>query len=280
MTGINKTSLFDKLTDKQLSDYLSRLQTIYGCKTRKGLLFGIHKNHILNIPFENIDIILNKNVSLDIKNKTFEKIIKNKRGGCCFELNGLFACLLQKLEYQFKICFARVLWKKKASDYPVRDHKVLLVNFSDSIYLCDVGFGSNALIYPIPIKYDMTHTQYNRELRIVTFPPYQYVLQIRRYTEWENCYAFDDSPCHPNDFIHSNYYFNFSPDSTFKKEFFCILPTKNGCLSIIDKLFTKIQNNGKEVFFIKEYTTMENYLEKYFKIKNIDAISLYNRLNF
>lgn len=47
------------------------------------------------IPFENIDIILNKNVSLEIKNKIFEKIIKNKRGCCCFELNGLFACLLQ-----------------------------------------------------------------------------------------------------------------------------------------------------------------------------------------
>ena len=61
----------------------------------------LQKQHLINIPFENLDIIENKELKLD-RYSLFTKIVEEKRGGICYELNGLFLMLLKEIGYDVK----------------------------------------------------------------------------------------------------------------------------------------------------------------------------------
>ncbi|HYK47600.1 MAG TPA: arylamine N-acetyltransferase, partial [Parafilimonas sp.] len=53
------------------------------------LLAALQKQHLLHVPFENLDIHYKTPIELNVP-RIFEKVVHNKRGGFCYELNGLF----------------------------------------------------------------------------------------------------------------------------------------------------------------------------------------------
>jgi len=57
-------------------------------------LQGLHRAHVMTVPFENLDIHLGRSITLAPAD-LFRKIVVERRGGYCFELNGLFALLLE-----------------------------------------------------------------------------------------------------------------------------------------------------------------------------------------
>src|SRR5712664_4710312 len=90
--------------------YLERIG--YSGPTRPSLnvLRRLHRRHLLSIPFENLDIHLNRPIILS-KAAFYEKIIKHHRGGFCYELNGSFAALLTRLGFKVTMLSARVASK-------------------------------------------------------------------------------------------------------------------------------------------------------------------------
>ena len=70
-------------------------------------LRGLHYAHLLAIPFENLDIQLGKPIQLT-ERALWEKIVIRKRGGFCYELNGLFAWLLKQIRYNVTYLNGRV----------------------------------------------------------------------------------------------------------------------------------------------------------------------------
>src|SRR5690554_2922341 len=69
-------------------------------------LHALHAAHTLNIPFENLDVFLGKPILLD-QDSLYKKIIQNKRGGYCFEMNGLFSIVLKELGFKVTDLLAR-----------------------------------------------------------------------------------------------------------------------------------------------------------------------------
>ena len=67
----------------------------------------LQRRHLLNVPFENLDIHWKRPILLDSDN-FYEKVVNKKRGGFCYELNGLFNELLKEIGFQTKIISARV----------------------------------------------------------------------------------------------------------------------------------------------------------------------------
>ena len=67
----------------------------------------LHESHLLNIPFENFNMALNRKVEMNL-NEMYEKCIDNLRGGLCFELNNLFDWLLMQLGYSVRLAGSRV----------------------------------------------------------------------------------------------------------------------------------------------------------------------------
>jgi len=87
--------------------YLERLQYTQFIKPDAGTLCELHRAHLRNIPFENLDIGLKRTIHID-EPAIWNKLIVNKRGGFCYEINGLFAWLLKQIGYDVNYLNARV----------------------------------------------------------------------------------------------------------------------------------------------------------------------------
>jgi len=92
------------------------------------------------VPFENLDIHLKRPIVLE-DNALFDKIVTRKRGGFCYELNGLFAALLRALGFDVVMLSAGVANPEREFG-PDFDHMALLVTLEQS-WLADVGFGDS-----------------------------------------------------------------------------------------------------------------------------------------
>jgi len=126
--------------------YLDRIG--YDGPTEPGLitLTGLQRAHMLSVPFENLDVHLGRRLVLDPA-ANFEKIVGRRRGGWCFELNGLFGWLLEQLGFDVTLLGSRVdIGDDRGSDLA---HLLLRVDL-DQPYIVDVGFGEGAF-EPVPL---------------------------------------------------------------------------------------------------------------------------------
>jgi N-hydroxyarylamine O-acetyltransferase len=107
----------------------------------------LHQAHQRTVPFENLSIHLAEQISLD-EPDLIDKIVRRRRGGFCYELNGAFALLLEALGAQVSRVGARVHGEAGLS--PPLDHLALVVRPADGTgpWLADVGFGSHS-DYPL-----------------------------------------------------------------------------------------------------------------------------------
>ena len=97
--------------------------------------------HLETVPFENLDILSGRPLSLDL-GALEAKVIRGRRGGFCYELNGLLAVLLEQLGVRVTR-FAAETWSQDSESWgPPFDHLVLRVDL-DRPWLVDVGFGDS-----------------------------------------------------------------------------------------------------------------------------------------
>lgn len=108
----------------------------------------LHRQHLFSVPFENLDIPLGTPVRLDL-DWIYDKIVTRRRGGFCYELNGLFAWLLAAMGFGVRMLSARVR-REDGSFGPEFDHMLLKVELEDS-WLADVGFGES-FVNPVRLR--------------------------------------------------------------------------------------------------------------------------------
>lgn len=103
-------------------------------------LRALHSAHMDAVPFENLDIVAGRPIVLE-EEALFDKIVSRRRGGFCYELNGLFSALLRELGFPVTRLSAGVL-NEDGTFGPDFDHMTLLVELEDR-WLADVGFGDS-----------------------------------------------------------------------------------------------------------------------------------------
>lgn len=113
-----------------------------------GLLM-LQRAHRLAIPFENLDIPLGRGI--DASPEAVEaKLVGARRGGYCFEQNGLFVAVLSALGFTARPLMARV-WLNASADVPPRTHMLVLVTLDGRDWIADVGFGGS-FTPPMPLE--------------------------------------------------------------------------------------------------------------------------------
>ena len=123
--------------------------------------------HLRTVPFENLSIHSGEPIVLDDE-ALFEKIVHRRRGGFCYELNGLFAALLRALGFEVSMLSAQVA-NAEGHYGPDFDHMTLMVTLSDR-WLVDVGFG-DSFLEPLPLDEQSEQVQRDRSYRIVREGP-------------------------------------------------------------------------------------------------------------
>jgi N-hydroxyarylamine O-acetyltransferase len=101
----------------------------------------LQRAHLLAVPFDTLDILLGRPIVLSVPS-FYDKIVSRRRGGFCYELNGLFGWLLEQLGFTVALLSARVLATSEPG--PEFDHLVLLIETEESL-IADVGFGDSFL---------------------------------------------------------------------------------------------------------------------------------------
>ena len=132
----------------ELSAYLQRIGFRGTARPDLATLKAMHKAHQYAIPFENLDVLLHRPVVLDLA-ASYDKIVRQRRGGWCYELNGVMGWALKEIGFDVMRMSAGVM-RVLAGDTQLGNHLCLLVRL-DQCYLVDVGFGGS-LVEPLPLK--------------------------------------------------------------------------------------------------------------------------------
>ncbi len=223
------------------SAYLARIGYQGALTPSIETLRGLHRAHVMTVPFENLDIHLGRAISLDPAD-LFRKIVVDRRGGYCFELNGLFALLLEDVGFAVTRLAARV--SSGAEGVRPRSHQLLMVTLENVAWIVDVGFGGHGLLEPLRLVFGEEARQGIDRFRLVAQGEGSYLLQCDMDRVWTNLYSFALDSWLPIDYAFANYYHSHSPDSLFMQRRICTMPTPEGRKTLTDMVL-KIRSGGR-----------------------------------
>lgn len=193
------------------------------------LLRRLHYAHCTHVPYENLDMLRGVPTTLEA-DALFDKIVTRRRGGLCFELNGSFGELLRALGYKVTDYAARYL--RGESSLPMRRHRVLRVEATDGVWLCDVGIGERCQREPIALTEGLEQTQFGETYRLEKEPFLGWVLWDLHKGVWSRFYSFTEEPQLTADFIAPNFYCEKHPDSPFNITEMFALKTADGRITL------------------------------------------------
>lgn len=175
-------------------------------------LAAIHRAHVAAIPFENLDVALERPILLDPP-ALESKLVRSRRGGYCYEHGSLLAAVLSELGFAVTRHAARV---RNGSDaVRPRSHMCLSVQVDGQRWLADTGFGGDGLLRPLRFGTEATQGAWGFRL-VPDDREEDWRLQARQPDGWVDLYAFGDEAQLPVDFEVFNHYTATGPRSPFR----------------------------------------------------------------
>jgi N-hydroxyarylamine O-acetyltransferase len=220
--------------------YLARLGVERPLKPDLETLRTLQERHIRSIPFENIDCF--RRTPLRLGAGAVEKIVEQRRGGGCFELNSAFGLLLEALGYRVTILGGRIYSGEELS-FPLR-HLVLRVDTTEGSWLVDSGFGFGG-------NRNSTHPLRLEDRSVQPDPLGEYRLaytmdgDVDVLLNERPLYRIELHPRPLHEFSAVLWWFLTAPDSDFLEGMFCILPTESGRISLRDRSLSRLSNGEK-----------------------------------
>ena len=208
-----------------------------------GSLKILQRNHLLKVPFENLDIHWKRPIVLDTE-KFFEKIVVKGRGGFCYELNGSFNELLRSLGFETYLVSARVFSGVENGHGPEFDHAAMIVRLNGEQYLTDVGFGA---FTAEPLRFVLDEEQSDPTGTFVIRKRADDYFEVMKRQDgvWRSEYIFKDVPRELSEFAEMCDFQQYSPDSHFKKGKLCSIMTEHGRKTLTDKSFIVTSRDKK-----------------------------------
>jgi len=225
----------------------------------------LQRQHLLTVPFENLDIHWRRPIILD-DNCFYNKVVGEKRGGFCYELNGLFYELLKEIGFQNKIISARV--SKGDGDFGAEyDHLAIITQIGSDEYLVDVGFGSFTA-EPLKFAVDVEQQDDNGVFLIRKYDDsYFEVIKKTGDDAWQSEYIFTPLGRDLMKFSEMCQFHQTSPESHFTRGKVCSLMTRGGRKTLTDEKFIETVNGEKKEISVSSAEQFNRILMREFSIK-------------
>ncbi len=252
-----------------LEQYLQRIKYTGSLEVNLETLVGVHRNHLLHIPYENLDIHFGRTMELS-PTRAFEKIVLERRGGWCYEMNGLLAWALREIgfEVQYLAC---AVGQNNAS----ANHLALKVNLEQA-YLADVGFG-NGLLEPIPLSPGV-YKQQSRAFALEQHGEHwQFEIPSVGVGAIGNSFDFRLEPQKPEHFQERCTYLQTSPESGFVRVVVCHRMFETGVQSLRGTVLQTISNGIETSRTLENRDDYETVLREVFDLQ-IDANTLWSKV--
>lgn len=224
-------------------------------------LRGLHRAHLLTVPFENLDIALKRKIVVDPEG-TVRKIVERQRGGFCYELNGAFAALLAALGFRVTLLSARVA-RDDGSFGREFDHLTLRVDLEEP-WLADVGFG-DCFLEPLRLFDRGEQEQIGRVFRVSDFEA-GLLLEEKIGAIWKKHYRFTLQPRRIEEFAEMCHFHQTSPESHFTRNSVCSRATPDGRITVTDSRLVITRNGQKEEHPVTDWQERDRILEEQFGI--------------
>jgi N-hydroxyarylamine O-acetyltransferase len=199
----------------------------------------LQRKHLLAVPFENLDIHWGHPITLDT-GAFYKKIVNQRRGGFCYELNGSFNELLRDIGFETRLISARVASGKDFT--PEYDHAAIIATVSGEEYLTDVGFGAFST-EPLRFALDEEQADPAGTFAIRRSHTDGYFV-VSKFTDgvWTSEYMFQPTGRDLSEFGERCDFQQYSPDSHFKKGKLISILLESGRKTLTDKNFVVTKN--------------------------------------
>ena len=183
------------------------------------LLRSLQLAHMIHVPFENLHVFHRRGVRTDV-DWSYPKIVDQRRGGWCFELNGAFGALLRAIGFDLDYVSCRV-WEFESKVWgPELDHLAPVVRLDGSRFLADVGFGDSC-IHPLllePSELDEVPRRTRIDTDAVGFSLTELVELETGAIEWEPQILLDPRPRTLDEFTGRSRFLETDPSSMFNQK--------------------------------------------------------------
>jgi N-hydroxyarylamine O-acetyltransferase len=226
----------------ELAAYLRRVGYHGPLHANLETLRALHRAHANAIPYENFDVQLKRPVTTDPV-AAFDKIVHRKRGGWCYEMNGVLGLVLQRVGFDV----TRLSADGSAAD----SHLLLTVGLDGTTYVCDVGF-SDGPIEPYPLS-EGPFTQEGFDFRVEAQAGGRWRLHNHRFGAAPGFLA---KAADEAGMTTRCQWLQTSPDSVFVQHALVFRRIEGGFISLIDRLLRTVTPDGvtrKEIGSADEY---------------------------
>ncbi|MGA9389846.1 MAG: arylamine N-acetyltransferase [Candidatus Sulfotelmatobacter sp.] len=245
--------------------YLERINYRDSTAATLDTLRAIHRAHMLAVPFENLDIARGRKIVLD-QESLIRKIVRERRGGFCYELNGAFAALLRSLDFQVTLLSARVA-RDTGGEGPEFDHLCLQVDLEEP-WLADGGFGESFL-EPLWLHTNAEQTDPAGTFRIDQLDERLQLEKLELDGGWKRQYSFTLQPRHLQEFADMCHHHQTSPESPFTGKRICTRATSDGRVTLADRKLIVTKDGRRDETMLASEQERIDALKQYFGI--VDA---------
>ena len=207
------------------------------------VLHALTAAHTQSIPFENLDVLLGRPIELDAPS-LFRKLVTERRGGYCFEQNGLFLHVLGELGFDVEPLSARVRLQRPRDYLPPRTHAFLRVTIDGEKWLTDVGVGGASLTSAIRFDTEGEQATPHEARRLIHEDGVSYH-QIRYGSEWNDVYEYTEEQMPLIDRTVANWFTSAHPQSHFRNRLIAARALPDGRrLALLNRELNTRERNG------------------------------------
>jgi len=243
--------------------YLARIHYSGSTAPTIDTLRDLHRAHLMSVPFENLDISLGRKIVTD-ETAILRKIVRRRRGGFCYELNGAFAALLRGLGFQVTLLSARVS-RAGGGEGPEFDHLTLRVDL-DNPWLADVGFGESFL-EPLRVEVGTKQADSASTFRLTQLEDRLQLEKSESDGSWKRQYSFSLQPRSLQDFAGMCRYHQTSPDSSFTQNRICTRAKPDGRITLSEMTLIVTREGRREETLLASEKERHRVLLEHFGIR-------------
>ncbi len=226
-------------------------------------LRGLHRSHLYTVPFENLDIALGTPIVLE-PGRLYDKIVNRRRGGFCYELNGLFCELLLALGFHVSMLSGCVR-RDDGGFGPEFDHMLLKVKLPEP-WLADVGFGES-FVDPLPLRAGAQEAE-NGQLFGVNPENGGWELYRRDSDGAEvPLYRFSDVAHELSEYVPMCEYHQSSPESSFTRRRICTIAKPDGRITLAGMRLIETNDGLRRETLLTTEAQLYQCLREHFGVK-------------
>lgn len=227
----------------------------------------LQRAHMLTVPFENLSIHADEPIILNDE-ALFDKVVRRRRGGFCYELNGLFSTLLRTLGFTVDRLSAGVMSPERGFG-PAFDHMTLMVTLEER-WLVDVGVG-DSFREPLLLDRREEQVQGERAYRIDREGERLTLWQRDRNDVWSAQFRFGLTPYEYEDYAEMCRYHQTSPESPFTQKRVCSRATPDGRITVSELRLITTKNGVKQEQALEDEAAVVEALRAHFGIEWSDG---------